>query len=249
MSLAFCLSDCRCSTKSGRVGYIATCPTAEVISGANAFGIGVKMVNPNAEVSIDWTCDWDNEESTHSAGIRLARKGADILSHHNTLANRKFSKEYGVYTIDYDEKTDTYTPGSYLCVPVWNWGIFYEKIVRGIMEGGIRSAEGTSKGKIWNYWWGMDSGILDFFYSKKLIPLETQKLIDLLKDTIIEGKFNVFLGPLYDQKKTLRIPNNKFATREEIFSMDYLLDFIEGVIPDNHNHGQFSDLSWENELN
>ena len=86
-------------------------------------------------------------------------------------------------------------------------------------------------------------GILDFFYSKKLIPLETQKLIDLLKDTIIEGKFNVFLGPLYDQKKTLRIPNNKFATREEIFSMDYLLDFIEGVIPDNHNHGQFSDLS------
>ncbi|NLK67726.1 MAG: BMP family ABC transporter substrate-binding protein [Clostridiaceae bacterium] len=230
-------------TKSGRVGYIATCPTAEVISGANAFGIGVKMVNPNAEVSIDWTCDWDNEESTHSAGIRLARKGADILSHHNTLANRKFSKEYGVYTIDYDEKTDTYTPGSYLCVPVWNWGIFYEKIVRGIMEGGIRSAEGTSKGKIWNYWWGMDSGILDFFYSKKLIPLETQKLIDLLKDTIIEGKFNVFLGPLYDQKKTLRIPNNKFATREEIFSMDYLLDFIEGVIPDNHNHGQFSDLS------
>ena len=53
----------------------------------------------------------------------------------------------------------------------------------------------------------------------------------------------MYFCPLYDQKKTLRIPNNKFATREEIFSMDYLLDFIEGVIPDNHNHGQFSDLS------
>ncbi len=230
-------------TKANKIGYIATCATAEVIGGANAFAIGVKMVNPNARVFIDWTCEWDDEERTHSAGLRLARKGADILSHHNTLTNRKFSKEYGVYTIDYNKTTDTYEPENYLCVPVWNWGIFYEKIVRGILEGGLRSVEGTSKGKIWNYWWGMDSGILDFFYSKKVIPLETQKLVDLLKQTIVEGKFNVFLGPLYDQKKVLRIPNNKFATREEIFNMDYLLDLIEGEIPDGYSREQFSDLS------
>ncbi|NLM09904.1 MAG: BMP family ABC transporter substrate-binding protein [Clostridiaceae bacterium] len=231
-------------TKSGKIGYIATCPTAEVIGGVNAFALGAKMVNPNADIFVDWTCDWDNEQSTYTAGLRLAKKGVDIISHHNTLANRKFSKEYGVYTISYNEKEDTYSPENYLSVPVWNWGIFYEKMVRSILEGGIRSSiDGTGKGTIRNYWWGMDSGILDFFYSRKLIPSETQKLINFIKESIKEGRFNVFSGPLYDQKGRLRIPAGKSATREEIFGMNWLLDFINGEIPEIDTYGKLSDLS------
>lgn len=229
-------------TRAGKVGYIATQPTAEVISGVNAFALGAKMVNPHVEIFLEWTGGWDNEENTYAAGLKLAKKGVDIISHHNTLANRKFSKEYGVYTIDYNEQEESYSPRDYLAVPVWNWGIFYEKMVRSILDGGIRSAvEGT--GIIRNYWWGMDSGILDFFYSRRLIPAETQKLINFLKDSIIDGKFNVFAGPLYDRKGKLRIPANKSATREEIFSMDWLLDCISGEIPEIDVYGDLSDLS------
>jgi len=231
-------------TKTHKIGYIATCPMIEVISSVNAFALGAKMVNPNAEIYLEWTGDWDNEESTNIAGLRLAKKGVDIISHHNTLANRKFSKEYGVYTINFDEKEEKYSPENYLSVPVWNWGIFYEKMVRSILEGGIRSSvDGTGKGIIRNYWWGMDSGILDFFYSRKLIPVETQKLINFLKESIIEGRFNVFSGPLYDQKGRLRVPAGKSATREEIFSMDWLVDFIYGEIPEFDCYDKLSDLS------
>lgn len=231
-------------TKSNKIGYIATCPTVEVISSVNAFALGAKMVNPYAEVILDWTCDWDNDQSTYAAGLRLAKKGVDILSHHNTLANRKFSKEYGVYSINYNEKEESYAPENYISVPVWNWGIFYEKMVRSILEGGIRSSvDGAGKRIIRNYWWGMDSGILDFFYSRKLIPSETQKLINLLKDSIIYDRFNVFSGPLYDQKGMLRIPANKTASREEIFSMNWLVDFVKGEIPEVDAFGNLSDLS------
>ena len=231
-------------TKTDKIGYIATCPMVEVITGINAFALGAKMVNADVEIFVEWTCDWDNDQSTNSAGLKLAKKGVDIICHHNTLANRKFSKEYGVYSIRYNESEDNYSVENYISVPVWNWGIFYEKMVRSIMEGGIRSsADGTGKGIIRNYWWGMDSGILDFFYSRKLIPPETQKLINFLKDSIIEGRFNVFSGPLYDQKGRLRIPAGKSATREEIFCMDWLLDFINGEIPEFDSHDDLSDLS------
>jgi basic membrane lipoprotein Med (substrate-binding protein (PBP1-ABC) superfamily) len=219
-------------TRADRLGYIATCPTAEVISGVNAFALGAKMVNPRTEVFLEWTGDWDNQESSVQAGTRLTKSGVDIISHHNTLANRKFSREYGVYTFTCNIQDGACTPDRYLAVPVWNWGIFYEKMVRSILGGMTRPAvENSGKKQTSNYWWGMDSGILDFFYSRKLVPIHTQKLISLVRDAIIDGSFQVFAGPLIDQNGIVRIADKKAATREEILSMGWLLDFVHGEIP------------------
>lgn len=230
-------------TRTDRLGYIATCPTTEVISGVNAFALGARMVNPRAEVLVNWTGDWDNAESSRQAGAALAKTGVDILSHHNTLANRKFSREYGVYTFICNVQDNTCKPDNYLAVPVWNWGVFYEKMVRSILGGMTRpTSDGSGKKQILNYWWGIDSEILDFFYSKKLVPRETQKLIQLVRDAISGGKFDVFTGPLYDQKGVLRVPDKKTASREEIISMDWLLNFVHGEIP-AVTEGFLTDLS------
>lgn len=231
-------------TRTDRLGYIATCPVAEVISGVNAFALGAKMVNPRTEVFLEWTGDWDNQESSVQAGTRLAKTGVDILSHHNTLANRKFSREYGVYTFTCNIRGGACRPDRYLAVPVWNWGIFYEKMVRSILGGMTRPAgESSGKKQTLNYWWGMDSGILDFFYSKKLVPVHTQKLISVVRDAVVDGSFHVFTGPMMDQKGIVRLADNKTATREEILSMDWLLDFVHGEIPNTTQNNLQSDLS------
>ena len=39
-------------TKSNKIGYLASFPIPEVIQGINAFGIGLRSVNPKAEVSV-----------------------------------------------------------------------------------------------------------------------------------------------------------------------------------------------------
>jgi basic membrane protein A len=122
-------------TKSDRIGYIATVPLPEVISGVNAFALGAKMANPKVEVFLEWTRDWDNAESSKKAGLDLSKHGVDIITHHNTLANRKFSTEYGVFTFSADTAEESFAPEKYLAVPVWNWGIFYEKMVKSILEG------------------------------------------------------------------------------------------------------------------
>jgi basic membrane lipoprotein Med (substrate-binding protein (PBP1-ABC) superfamily) len=231
-------------TRADRLGYIATCPTPEVISGINAFGLGARLVNPRAEVFVDWTGEWDNAENSKKAGARLSQQGIDIISHHNTLANRKFSREYGVYTFMCNLEDKTCIPDKYLAVPVWNWGIFYEKMVRSILRGMTRpTAELSGKRQILNYWWGMDSGILDFFYSKRLVPAQTQKLIRLVREAITEGRFHVFTGPMVDQQGNLRLPENKAATREEIITMNWLLDFVHGEMPEYCDYDLSSDLS------
>lgn len=233
-------------TYTDRLGYIGTCATPEVVSGINAFALGAKFVNPKAEIYLDWTGNWDNAESSINAGTRLLQKDVDIISHHNTLANRKFSKEYGVYTVTCDTEEGLCRPLNYLAVPVWNWGIFYEKMVRSILNTGLRSNAGTltsGKKQTLNYWWGMDSGILDFFYSKRLVPRETQRLTELIKSAIINREFNVFTGPLYDKAGKLRLKENCLAAREEILSMDWLLDFIDGEIPEGLDNSFLTNLS------
>jgi len=233
-------------TKSNKVGYAATCAAAEVVSGINAFAIGAKMVNPRVEVSVEWTGEWDDEEKSREVVNHLASSGVDVICHHNTLAYRKFSKMYGVFTIAPDDSSKNFVPDKYLAVPVWNWGIFYEKMTRSILSGATRpygDFQSSGKGIFRSYWWGMDSDIIDFFYSRKAVPSQTQKLIEIMKDSIKNGKFHIFSGPLYDQKGLLRLPEGKDASRREILSMDWLVDYVNGSIYKCESNDLLTDLS------
>ena len=44
--------------QSNVIGYVAAFPLPEVIRGINAFTLGVRAVNPKAEVRVVWTKSW-----------------------------------------------------------------------------------------------------------------------------------------------------------------------------------------------
>ncbi|MDC1036794.1 BMP family ABC transporter substrate-binding protein, partial [Alphaproteobacteria bacterium] len=69
-------------TKSNKIGYLASFPIPEVIQGINAFGIGLRSVNPKAEVSVIWVNSWyDPVKEADAAKVHIA-EGADILAQH-----------------------------------------------------------------------------------------------------------------------------------------------------------------------
>lgn len=215
-------------TRSNLLGYIGTHPTPGVINGINSFALGAKMVNPSVRVKVEWLNGWDDRECAESASRKLSDAGADIISHHDTLSNREFSSEYGVYTVlsgvDGSGKAN-----KYIAAPVWNWGIFYEKMLRSLVNNSWRPF-GTEQ-KVINFWWGMDSGIVDFFYSRRLVPRETQKLLDFLKKMIVNGVFHPFTGPIFSQDGSLMVKHEQLATREQIIGMDWFVDLIESELP------------------
>ncbi|NJD03328.1 MAG: BMP family ABC transporter substrate-binding protein [Ruminiclostridium sp.] len=215
-------------TKSNILGYVGTQPVPGVINGINSFALGARMVNPDARVVVEWANQWDSLEMLEAASIALINKGADIISHHDTLSNREFSREYGVYSVisNIDEKKCG--PDDYIAAPVWNWGIFYEKILVNILNNALK--KGASR-KVVNFWWGLESGIVDFFYSKRLVPRETQKLIEFLKSMIINGMFHPFTGPIYNQNRTVKVKENQIATRQQIVTMNWFVDAIESELP------------------
>jgi basic membrane protein A len=220
-------------TQSNILGYVGTHPISEVISGINSFALGAKMVNPRVKVKVEWTNEWDSPEKSQLASIKLINSGADVISHHNTLANREFCKEFGVYTAVCNVDKENCVPSEYLATPVWNWGIFYEKIITDILNDTWKSVTDIfgAGSRLINYWWGMDSGIVDIFYSKKHVPRETQKLLQFLKKMIESNAFHPFTGPIYDQQGNLRVGRDEYATHDTILSMNWLVDAVESDMP------------------
>lgn len=216
-------------TKTNILGYVGTHPIPGVINGINSFALGAKMTNPDIKVKVAWSNRWDNLESAEAASIALINDGADIISHHDTLSNREFSSEYGVYSVICNIDSDNCRCNEYVAAPVWNWGIFYEKMLRNILNNSWKKFGSGQKGM--NFWWGMDSGIVDFFYSKRLVPRETQKLVNLLKGMIINGMFNPFTGPIYAQGGILKVAPDQKATREQVITMNWFVDVIDSEMP------------------
>ncbi len=231
-------------SKTGRLGYIAPFPVVDILSGLNAFTLGARMVNPRVEVHVEWTLCWNvKEQLTQQITKGLADKGVDIIAHHNTLANRQFSREYGVYTLEWNDEGQI-VPGKYLAVPVWNWGIFYEKYIRSVLAGGTRlGADNAVSGRVRNYWWGLDSGLLDFFYAKNHVPMETRKLVEFFKASLISQSYKVFSGPIYDMNGSLIVDEGEELQREQILSMDWLVSGIVGELPDMEEYRSIQDLS------
>ena len=213
-------------TKSNIIGYVGTNPIPGVINGINSFALGARMVNPVARVKVAWLNCWDDMVAAQNASKLLVGKGADVISHHDTLSNREFSREFGVYSVLSGIGGDG--ENEYIAAPVWNWGVFYEKMLRNLITS--RKYFGPGQ-KVINFWWGMDSGIVDFFYSRRLVPRETQKLLDFLKKMIVSGMFHPFTGPIYGQDGILRVMQDQLATREQIVGMDWYVDSVESTLP------------------
>jgi hypothetical protein len=64
-------------------------------------------------------------------------------------------------------------------------------------------------------------------YSDKYIPVETQKLVEIMKKMIITNNYNPFVGPIWDNKGQLRLNNDEAASHEQILKMNWQVDNVE----------------------
>jgi basic membrane protein A len=209
-------------TKSNIIGYVAAHPIPEVIRGINAFALGVKYVNPEAKVHVVWSNTWYDPATEKEAAISLLDIGADVIAQHqDSPAPQQAAQSYGAYSIGYNSDMEAFAPKAYLGAPVWNWGPYYEKVVRDVMNGTWKSEQ---------YWGGMADGVVDIVVSD-LVPESVKNLVSVFKEAIIEGKFHPFTGPIYDQEGNLRVPAGEVLSDGELLEMDWFVDNVVGTIP------------------
>ncbi len=205
-------------SRTDRLGYVADYPIYGTLANINAFALGARMVNPYVKVYLEWS----NTEHADARG-KLEKEGVVFISDHDMITPESASREYGLYKKREDGTLEN------LATPIWHWGKFYEQIVKNLLNGKT-DADSQKSSKAINYWWGMSAGVIDVICSKDM-PHGTQRLIEFLQKSICSGSFHPFDGPLYSQGGTIRCEKGKSLSPEEIATMDWLAENVEGQIP------------------
>ena len=118
-----------------------------------------------------------------------------------------------------------------LASPFWHWGQFYEHVVRSVLDGSWNKEKSGTDGKVVNYWWGMNSGVIDVLFSREL-PHDLRHLASLLRSGIISGAIDLFATRIVAQDGSLKNDGLHGFSPEEILHMDWLCDAVEGHIPE-----------------
>lgn len=213
-------------TKTNIIGYSANCFSSEAILAINSFALGAKIVNPYSKIKVSWTKEWNNHDEFINAESQLLTMNCDVILNRNITLARAIAEKNGTYSMLYSFEDENNEEKKYLCEPIWNWGIYYEKILSSIFNESFKIS--TNKGsKQINYWYGMDEGVSDIYYSKVDVPITVQRLVKAMRKMIINKEFDIFTGPIIDNKGNVRIKDGEILSTDELFRMDWLVDNVE----------------------
>ncbi|KAF5033518.1 Purine-binding protein [anaerobic digester metagenome] len=206
-------------TKSNILGYVAAFPIPEVIRGINAYTLGVRAVNPKAEVRVVWTKTWYDPATEKEAAKSLLDVGADVIAQHqDSPGPQEAAQERGVYSVGYNSDMSHFAPKSLLTSAVWNWTPFYKDVVEKVRKGEWKSG---------SFWPGMEHGIVGIAPYGDMVPQDVRSKVDARKAEIVAGTYKVFSGPVKDQNGVVRVPDGQVLSDQDMLGMTW---FVEGVV-------------------
>ena len=218
-------------TKSNKIGYIASFPIPEVIQGINAFGLGLRSVNADAQVSVIWVNTWyDPVKEADAAKVHIA-EGADILAQHtDSPAMLQTAEKAGVYGFGQSSDMKAFAPKAQLFSSVNNWGPYYVSQIQALMDGSWTTGEGPDH---WagNTWAGMADDFLVLTQFENM-PADVAAAAQKAADDIKAGTNKIFTGPIRDNTGSERVPAGKTLNDGELFTtLDYYVEGVIGKIP------------------
>ncbi len=209
-------------TETDKLGYLADYPIYGMTANINAFAMGARMVNPRATVSLKWTTL--KEDGKKSELYReFFESGVDYISDQDMITPRNASRRFGMYKLSAGEPEN-------IAMPVYNWGVLYERIVRYIMNDSWDDTDSGNAGIPINYWWGLSAGVIDLILSNK-VPDGIGRLVKTIKGMITDGSFAPFYGSIIGQDGEEKNGEGRLMPPEEIMTMDWLVENVDGIIP------------------
>ncbi|MGH8059699.1 MAG: BMP family ABC transporter substrate-binding protein [Candidatus Entotheonellia bacterium] len=234
-------------TKSGKTGYVGAFPIPEVKRHICAFALGVREVNPQAEVRVRWIFDWFNPAAAKEATEALIAERTDVFAFTEDsptvvqVAAKRSLPSFGHYSPMYDYAPDYVVSGQLV-----HWDKIYEDFLSKVHAGQYTPKNLASV----DYWWLLAEGAVELgakvgmpvnpAYEAKLKAVRIKEssgadisVFDLVRKRIEqmsqkEPTFDPFQGPISDRKGTGRVPAGRRMTQQELVSMEWAARGIVG---------------------
>ena len=183
-------------TNTNKIGYVAPYMDSEVNQGINAFAMGIQRVNPNAEIFVNWTGNWNNLSSEEQAVQNLKAQGIDMLTYHqngDTIPNA--CARLGINFVAFNESYPN-NPRCLADIKI-NWNEAYMDIIKYNEAYELKA----------DYAFGINQGLVGFEILGELNKRE-KVLIDTAMWEIKNGRL-IFSGEIFDRNGVQRCAANE----------------------------------------
>ncbi len=242
-------------TESNTVGYVAAFPIPEVKRHINAFTLGVRETNPEAEVEVRWLYNWFDPAGAAEATQALIADGADVFAFsEDTPTVIQTAAEQGLPSFAHYSAMYDFAPEYVVSGQIANWESIYADFLEKIHTGEYTT---ENLGEV-NYWWLLaeDAVVLGAEEGMPINPafeeplraatvtdpelgeISVYDLVMARHDAMKEGgpeAFDPFTGPVMDRQGNLVIEQGVTPDQETLETLEWA---AEGVSPSS---------PWDNE--
>jgi simple sugar transport system substrate-binding protein len=208
-------------TKTGTAGYIGSIPVPEVVQGMDAFLLGMRSVLPTGKLKFIMINSWYDPGKEGDACKALIDQGCDIITQHtDSPTPLQVCESRGIKA--FGEATDMakFAPHTELSANVNEWGPYYVKRVKDVMDGTWTSTD---------TWGGFKDGLLRMSPFSNM-PDSVKALAQKTVSDITDGSNKIFVGPLVDQTGKTILPAGQVMDDGQLSSLQQLVQGIEGKL-------------------
>ncbi len=211
-------------THTGVAGYVAGFPIPEVLQGINAFTLGMRSVNPRAQVKVVWINEWFNPTLERDAAMALFNQNADVLAFHTgSTAVMAAAQERGKLAVAYHSDMRQVAPDAQILAVTHQWGDYYTRRTREVLAGTWKSG---------NVWGGVKEGMIrvDDFGSK--VPKAVQAEVLQRQRDLASGTLHPFHATqaVRDNEGHVVIAKGQTLSDAQILGMNWLVAGVQGKI-------------------
>jgi len=225
-------------TKSNKIGYVGAFPIPEVKRHIDAFTIGVKEVNPKAEVNVRWISAWFDPAKAKEATNSLIDAGCDVFAFTEdsdtvvqVAAENKFPV-FGHYSPMYNSAPDYVVSGQLV-----HWELFYLDFLSKVYAGYYTSKNLENV----DYWDLLKEGSVEVGakFGMTVNPKWKSRLgstYDLVMKRIDQMKnpqmvFDPFTGPIYSRNGKMMVGRGERADYGHLLGIEYAVKGVVGAWP------------------
>jgi len=210
-------------SKTGTIGFVGSFPIPEVLRNINAYTLGAQSVNPKIKTKVVWVSSWFDPPKESEAAQSMINAGAGVLLQNtDSTAVLQTAEKNGKYAFGWDSDMSSFAPKAHLGSAVANWGGYYKKAVKDVMDGTWKTERTV---------WGVKEGQNDLVKLADAVPEEAKKKVEEVKAKMKDGSFEVFTGPISSSAGKEVLAKDAKADQEWKDKVDFYVKGVEGKIP------------------
>ena len=209
-------------TQTGVAGYVAGFPIPEVLQGINAFTLGMRSVNPKAQVKVVWLNAWFDPPREREAAMTLFNQNADVMAFHTgSTAVMAAAQERGKMAVAYHSDMRAVAPDAQIVAVTHQWGGYYTERAKAVLDGSWKS------GKVWG---GVKEGLIRVGDFGPRVPKAVQDEVLARQKDIAAGKLHPFraVADVRDNQGNVVIAKGSVLRDEQILQMNWLAEGVQG---------------------